>query len=133
MIPSTAEFVQGRIGRGDKILVNNFYQNYKKEVLPKFKKVPKVVIQGDFHPGNIIIDKETEKIIGIIDFGCCGMGYPGYDLGTIIYHLLEGRKKCEFEDIGEVLVGFCEVHPLSQEEIDYIYYCIGARALLLYR
>ena len=73
MIPTSAKFVQGRMNRGDKILMNHFHKTYKQVVLPKLKKVPKVAIHGDFHPGNIIVDKEAERISGIIDFGCCGM------------------------------------------------------------
>lgn len=61
------------------------------------------------------------------------MSHPGYDLGTLICHLLGDRKRCKFKDVWELLVGFCEVHPLTKEEIDCIYYCIGVRTLCMYK
>ena len=61
------------------------------------------------------------------------MSHPGYDLGSIIAHILGARGKCKFEDLGEVVVGFCEVYPLSEEEIECLFYCIGYRTFFLYK
>ena len=35
-----------------------------------------------------MVDKESEKIVGIIDFNMTGMGHPIFDIGAIICHLL---------------------------------------------
>ena len=107
MINSDAKSVRSYMGKGSNAVFAHFFENYEGMVMPTMDKIPKVVIHGDFHPGNIIVDKESQKIIGIIDFGCSGMSHPGYDLGTIICHMLGDGKKCQFEDIMEVLMGFC--------------------------
>ena len=79
-------------------MLDAFRDGYKAVVWPTLRQVPKVVIHGDFHPGNILIDKEQQKIIGIIDFVSTGMSHSGFDIGTIICHILLERK-CSFEDI----------------------------------
>ena len=96
MIPSDAKFMRGCMGKGRNAVFGHFTDKYEGMVLPLLNKIPKVLIHGDFHPGNIIIDQETQKIIGIIDFGSCGMSHPGYDLGTVLCHILGDKKKYKF-------------------------------------
>ena len=101
--------------------------------MPILAKVPKVPIHGDFHSDNMMIDKATEKIVGIIDFGAMGMSHPLIDLGTIICQLIcEPVQKCAYEDLTEVMIGFLEETNLSDEELSLIYYFIGARAIFLF-
>ena len=110
MFSYDVDFVKGCMNKGNEAVIRHFSRNYEEVVLPSLAKIPKVVIHGDFHPENILVDAETQKIIGIIDFAACGQSHCGYDLGIIMCHLLAEKQKCRFEDIGELLVGFCEVH-----------------------
>ena len=132
MLPFDLEFLRSCINKDD-VAFRQFMEGYEGLVIPTLKKIPRVVIHGDFYSGNVLIDKEQEKIIGIIDFGTCGISHPGYDLGIMICHLLGDRHKCKFEDMAEVVAGFCEVHPLSQEEVECLYYMICVRVLFLYK
>lgn len=59
MIPSDAKFIRSCMGKGRNAVFGHFGENYEGMVLPTLNKIPKVVIHGDFHPGNIIIDRET--------------------------------------------------------------------------
>lgn len=39
-----------------------------------------VLIHGDFAAEHILVDTETGRVTGIIDFGDCGLGDPAYDV-----------------------------------------------------
>ena len=57
MIPSDAKFVRSCMGKGSNGVFIHFGEVYEGMVVPTLKNIPKVVIHGDFHPGNIIIDR----------------------------------------------------------------------------
>lgn len=42
------------------------------------------IIHGDFGPTNILYDKESRKISGVIDFGSVAVGDPASDLASLI-------------------------------------------------
>jgi aminoglycoside 2''-phosphotransferase len=44
------------------------------------------MVDTDIPPYHIIFDRQTNRINGIIDFGCAGLGDPAIDIGVIIYH-----------------------------------------------
>ena len=44
------------------------------------------VVDTDVPPYHILFDKQQNRISGIIDFGCAGLGDPAIDLGVIIYN-----------------------------------------------
>jgi aminoglycoside phosphotransferase (APT) family kinase protein len=39
-----------------------------------------VLIHGDFAVEHVLVDTETGRVTGIIDFGDCGLGDPAYDV-----------------------------------------------------
>ncbi|HEX2925893.1 MAG TPA: aminoglycoside phosphotransferase family protein [Ruminiclostridium sp.] len=47
------------------------------------------LIHGDLMPYHILVDKATDNISGIIDFGMSGMGDPAYDVGIVLDNLGE--------------------------------------------
>jgi len=42
-----------------------------------------VMRHGDIGPGNIVVDKESWIVYGVIDFGCAGLGDPAVDVAWI--------------------------------------------------
>ena len=44
------------------------------------------VVDTDIPPYHILYDKRENRLTGIIDFGCAGLGDPAIDLGVIIYN-----------------------------------------------
>jgi aminoglycoside 2''-phosphotransferase len=44
------------------------------------------MVDTDIPPYHILFDKESQRIKGIIDFGCAGLGDPAIDFGIILYH-----------------------------------------------
>jgi len=44
------------------------------------------MVDTDLPPYHVMFDRQRNRINGIIDFGCAGLGDPAIDLGVIIYH-----------------------------------------------
>ena len=55
-----------------------------------------VLIHGDLFYGNILIDKSTSCIIGVVDFGDACFGDPAQDV-AVQYHLGSGFAECVME------------------------------------
>jgi aminoglycoside 2''-phosphotransferase len=49
-----------------------------------------VLKHSDFGPSNILFDKETQRVSGIIDFGSSGLGDPAYDFAGLLSGYGEG-------------------------------------------
>ena len=47
---------------------------------------PLTVIDSDILPYHVLFDKQQNRISGIIDFGCAGLGDPAIDLGVMLYN-----------------------------------------------
>jgi aminoglycoside 2''-phosphotransferase len=78
-----------------------------------------VLKHSDFGPSNILFDRETQRITGIIDFGGSGLGDPAYDFAG----LLSGY--------GERFVELCaRAYPEVGTFMDRIRFYQGTFALL---
>jgi aminoglycoside 2''-phosphotransferase len=44
------------------------------------------MVDTDVPPYHIMFDREGQRVSGIIDFGCAGLGDPAIDLGVIMYN-----------------------------------------------
>ena len=45
-----------------------------------------VLIHGDIAPYHILVDPETTKLTGVIDFGVSGLGDPAVDISLLLYN-----------------------------------------------
>ncbi|MFH1688009.1 MAG: phosphotransferase [bacterium] len=51
---------------------------------PQFFDYKPALVHGDLRPYHILIDSQSTKITGVIDFGVAGVGDPASDFGTLI-------------------------------------------------
>jgi aminoglycoside 2''-phosphotransferase len=49
-------------------------------------EVAPVPIHGDLAPYHILVDPETSRLTGVIDFGTAGLGDPADDIGALLAH-----------------------------------------------
>jgi aminoglycoside 2''-phosphotransferase len=76
---------------------------------------PLTVIDSDIPPYHVLFDKQQNRISGIIDFGCAGLGDPGIDLGIMLYNY------------GESFVNrFYHVYPEAQQYLKRARFYAGA-------
>ncbi|XP_006811673.2 hydroxylysine kinase-like [Saccoglossus kowalevskii] len=123
-----------------KIILNFFIKMFKEKVIPKYPLLAKGAIHGDFNEFNILVaPKEvnsnivtgksgscTYEICGILDFGDVQYNYYVFDAAiAIMYTMLQSQDPITAG--GHVLAGYLSTFPLSELELDLIYYCIGAR------
>ncbi|HWF00409.1 MAG TPA: aminoglycoside phosphotransferase family protein [Caulobacteraceae bacterium] len=57
---------------------------------------PTAWVHGDIAPGNLLFD--AERLIGVIDFGCCAIGDPACDL-AVAWAWLEGPARAAFRSV----------------------------------
>ncbi|HYI23783.1 MAG TPA: phosphotransferase [Thermomicrobiales bacterium] len=50
-------------------------------------EVAPVLIHGDLAPYHILVDPESSRLTGVIDFGTAGLGDPADDIGALLAHL----------------------------------------------
>jgi aminoglycoside 2''-phosphotransferase len=76
---------------------------------------PLTVIDSDIPPYHVLFDKQQNRISGIIDFGCAGLGDPAIDLGVMLYNY------------GESFVGrFYHAYPEAEDYLKRARFYAGA-------
>jgi 4-aminobutyrate aminotransferase-like enzyme/Ser/Thr protein kinase RdoA (MazF antagonist) len=83
-------------------------------------------IHGDFHPGNILIDKTHAACSGILDFG--DMIHAPIVLEPAVAmaeFLIQGSASRE--NLSAILKGYCDVQTLEGDDIEALYGLVTAR------
>jgi Ser/Thr protein kinase RdoA (MazF antagonist) len=94
-------------------IVDKTLNNYKKNVLPKLKKMPMQVIHNDGNDYNIIEDKD--KLV-LIDFG--DMIYAPKVVGAAVAAAYVGLKSNDpVKQIAQFVRGYHSVNPFSLDEV----------------
>ena len=114
-----------------------------KEVILKFdklcKKLPKRVVHYDAKISNFLFDKQTEKVIAIIDLDTLMPGCVLSDIGDMIrtYSNLNGEESTEIDNIladkdiiNQIIDGFCSEAILTTSEINNLYFSGKAITLI---
>ena len=99
------------------------YINFKLVAIPKVKtnELPNdTLIHGDYHPDNLLIDKNTREIIGVCDWEKSEFGPRSYELArSLLYTCFSDGYKLE-EALcysKKFLDGYLSVYPMDAEEI----------------
>ena len=105
-------------------LVEHFFLQTREFVEPYFDELRKSVIHGDANVWNILVN--DEQITGIIDFGDLCYSPLITELAiAIAYTALYAKDP--IEDILPMIKGYNEVLPLSEREVELLYYLIPLR------
>lgn len=99
------------------------YIDFKLETYPKIKpnELPNdTLIHGDYHPGNLLIDKNTREIIGVCDWEKAEFGPRAYELArSLLYSCFyDGYELSRaLTDSKLFLTGYLLVYPIDKQEI----------------
>lgn len=99
------------------------YIDFKLITVPKIKEVTldnNALIHGDYHPGNLLLDENTRKIIGVCDSEKAEFGPMSYELArSLLYSCFYDGYKIDraLADSRLFLQGYLSVFPMSIEEI----------------
>lgn len=78
------------------------------------------LIHGDYHPDNLLINKETREIIGVCDWEKSEFGPRAYELArSLLYSCFEEEYKLDqgLNNAELFLRGYLSVYPMDIEEI----------------
>ena len=104
------------------------FRNFKEHVFPKLTSLRQGIIHGDANGLNIIAAKQngSYKISGIIDFGDCVHTCYIFELAIMLaYAMVENENPLQLSC--PMLSGYLQAFPMSEEELDCLYYCVLAR------
>lgn len=107
-----------------------FALQFKEQVLPNTSKLRKSIIHGDANDWNILVS--NEKINGIIDFGDMCYAPLINELAIALTYIMFNKE----EPINAACImikSYSEVLPLEKDEIELLYYLIGARLCISIR
>lgn len=99
------------------------YIDFKLITVPKIKEVVldnNALIHGDYHPGNLLMDKNIREIIGVCDWEKAEFGPTSYELArSLLYSCFYDGYKLDraLADSKLFLQGYLSVSPMSVEEI----------------
>ena len=99
---------------------------FEERVLPAMTELPHQVIHNDFHPGNLLVDADTEAYVsGILDFGDVVHSARVNDLGIALAYLSTGSSP--WEAARPFIAGFEEHVPLLDRERALLPHLVSAR------
>lgn len=100
------------------------------EVAPRLERLPKQVIHNDFNPDNVLISGDRDPVVSVLDFGDAVIAPRVVDLAVAAaYHVGVVRSSDLLDSALEMVAGYHEHSPLTEEEIDLIYELILARVV----
>ena len=109
-------------------MAETIFQGFEDNIVPYIPSMKQGTIYGDANGMNIVVKKRngTYSLAGIIDFGdvvhtCCI-----FELGIMLgYAMLEKANPIQL--VCPMLCGYLKAFPLSEMELDCLYYVVLAR------
>lgn len=108
----------------DRSLVDYFFIQFDEQVYPIAPQLRKAVIHNDGNDWNVLTTNGT--VSGIIDFGDMCYSWLVNEVAIAITYVMM-EKENPLAIASEVLKGYHSELPLQEQELDILYYLVGAR------
>ena len=89
-------------------------------------KLRRSVIHGDANDYNVLVEPESNKVVGLIDFGDIVYSYTVGDLAIAVAYVVLGKKD-PFAAAAPVIEGYREQFPLTKDELDALWRLVRLR------
>lgn len=110
-------------------VIRTFLTEFAEQVSPRLATVRTQFVHNDFNARNVIVDPaEESRIVGIIDFGDSVHTALVADVAVGAVGQLATPETAD-ESIREFVCSYCEVEPLSTEELAILPWLIAARIM----
>jgi 4-aminobutyrate aminotransferase-like enzyme/Ser/Thr protein kinase RdoA (MazF antagonist) len=96
---------------------------------PRLSALRAQVIHHDCHPGNLLVDRASGKVTGILDFGDIIHGPLIFDLAVSAAEIA-GEGLSPIESARTLIAGYRSIQPLEEAEYEVLYDAIVARYAL---
>lgn len=108
----------------DRNLARHFILQFEENVTPLLPELRKQVIHGDANEWNILV--QNQEISGIIDFGDLSYSPLINELAIALTYIIYDKEK-PLGWVEDFLKAYHEINPLTEVELDILYYLIAAR------
>ncbi|MGH1366064.1 MAG: aminotransferase class III-fold pyridoxal phosphate-dependent enzyme [Calditrichia bacterium] len=108
--------------------IDHFLLQFEVNVLPELDKMPKSVVHNDAHADNILITAQGEPLglVGLIDYGDTVYTATVCNLAiSLTYSVF--RQQDPLLVAEDMVRGYHKERPLSEREVDALYYLVAAR------
>lgn len=110
-------------------LISSLLARFSVEVLPRLLALRRQFVHNDFNPRNVIVDPADEsRVVGVIDFGDSVYTALVADVAVGAVAQLATPQTAD-EAIRDFVSAYCEVEPLSTQELEILPWLIAARIL----
>ena len=100
------------------ILVQHVRDLEERLTLFRSKNLPEQLIHGDLHYDNVLIDEESEKVTGMLDFEYCGFDWRAMELAVCLSKYAGEDEPLPY--MKRFISGFSQTATLTDDEIDSI-------------
>ena len=106
--------------------ITKIVDDFEHNVVPHIPHLQHYMIHNDFNDLNIIVEKETLEINGVIDFSDCVYTPKVFDIGiAVAYSMVE--KSDPVNSVIPLLAGYMSTSPVEDIELDLLYYIVLGR------
>lgn len=121
--------LEGDEGRRE--LAREVFAAFRERVQPRLGTARTQVIHGDFSPYNVVVDPSAGAYVtGVIDFGDTVRGPVVFDPAVLLGNHLQAAPTHPWLEARDLLDGYREVFPLSDEEVDLVAVASASRVTL---
>ena len=101
---------------------------FETHVIPLIPQMAKGTVHGDLNGLNIVVQRNDDgySVAGVIDFGDCVHSCYVFELGIMLSYAMVNREN-PISLVGPMLCGYLDTFPLSEVELDCLYYVILVR------
>ncbi|MCP5047511.1 MAG: aminotransferase class III-fold pyridoxal phosphate-dependent enzyme [bacterium] len=111
---------------GPRNLAHYFINQFKLRALPKLLKLRTSVIHNDANDYNVLTGDDKNRVAGIIDFGDMVHTYTVCEPAIAIAYAIHGKDNV-LETAAHILRGYHQVYPLTEAELEVLFYLVSAR------
>jgi len=108
----------------DRKLVDYFHLQFHEQVLPRLPELRFSLIHNDANDYNVVV--RNGEVKGLIDLGDCVYSLLINELAIALSYILMDKED-PLEEVIPMIQGYCEVLPLTELEVDLLYYLVGTR------
>lgn len=112
--------------RREKELVKHFLAQFRDKAVPLFPELRTGVIHNDANDFNLLVSEDENSITGIIDFEDMVVSYVVCELAIACAYAIH-YQDAPLDKIAAVTAGFHCVYPLTEVELEALFYLIPAR------
>lgn len=106
-----------------------FYEDIWRNLLPRLRVGPEVMLLRDFHSENLLYlkDRDGVQALGLLDFQDALKGPPAYDLASL---LQDARRQVDEALAEEMIYRYLDATGLPEQEFRLSYAILGAHRAL---